>query len=93
MAQEDDLYKEFRDVWQDCNHRQEFEHDLINRKTTWSLTGQTILFAAYGVTLGSNLTNKSAEFRGVIEDYAKPGRIRNRGTLVLNVERPSDTPH
>ena len=28
-----------------------------------------------------------------MEDYAKPGRIRNRGTLVLNVERPSDTPH
>ena len=40
-------------MWQDQNHRQEFEHDLLNRKTTWGLTGQTILFAAYGVTLGT----------------------------------------
>lgn len=44
-------YPNSRDVWQDYNHRQEFEHDLINRKTTWGLTSQTILFAAYGVTL------------------------------------------
>ncbi|WP_133251942.1 hypothetical protein [Actinomycetospora cinnamomea] len=29
----------------------EFEHDLINRKITWLLTSQTILFAALGLTL------------------------------------------
>jgi hypothetical protein len=43
---------EYRDIWDDHNHRQEFEHNLINRKTTWSLTAQTLLFAAYGVVLG-----------------------------------------
>jgi hypothetical protein len=28
----------------------------------------------------------------LIEDYAKPGRIRNRRTLVLDIEKPGDTP-
>lgn len=50
-------YARNRDVWQDYNARQEFEHDLINRKTTWWMTAQTILFAAYGVTLRGDLTN------------------------------------
>jgi len=59
MTQTDDSYKKSRDVWDDWNHRQEFEHDLINRKTSWLLTGQTILFAAYGVTLSSNVADKS----------------------------------
>jgi hypothetical protein len=53
MTQANYRYQESRDVWQDQNRRQEFEHDLLNRKTTWGLTGQTILFAAYGVTLGT----------------------------------------
>jgi hypothetical protein len=66
MTQTQNQYQESRDVWEDCNHRQELEHDLINRKTTWWLTGQTILFAAYGVTLGSNLVDKSIEFRKVV---------------------------
>ena len=26
------------------------------------------------------------------EDYAKPGRMRNRRTLVLDIEKPGDTP-
>jgi hypothetical protein len=55
-------YKETRDVWDDFNHRQEFEHDLINRKTTWWLTGQTILFAAYGLTLKRDFVDKSNVF-------------------------------
>ncbi len=62
----DDHYKEARDVWADSARRQEFEHDLINRKTTWSLTGQTILFAAYGVSLRSDFVDKSNEFRNVV---------------------------
>jgi hypothetical protein len=44
-------YVEMRDIWKDFNHRQEFEHELINRKTTWLLSTQAILFAAFGVTL------------------------------------------
>jgi hypothetical protein len=32
--------------------RLKFEHELINRRVTWLLTAQTILFAAYGVALG-----------------------------------------
>jgi hypothetical protein len=47
-----ETYKEMRDVWTDFNHRQEFEHGLINNKTTWLLATQSILFAAYGVTFG-----------------------------------------
>jgi hypothetical protein len=68
MTQADDQYKESRDVWDDFNHRQEFEHDLINRKTSWWLTSQTILFAAYGVTLRSDVVdeNKASEFREVV---------------------------
>jgi len=66
MTQTPDQYQERRDVWKDCNHRQEFEHDLINRKTTWWLTSQTILFAAYGVTLRSDLVDEVNEFRKVV---------------------------
>jgi hypothetical protein len=69
MTQTDYRYQESRDVWQDHNHRQEIEHDLINRKTTWGLTGQTILFAAYGVTLGtlgSGSSGKANHFREAV---------------------------
>jgi hypothetical protein len=71
MTYADNRYQESRDVWGDCNHRQEWEHDLINRKTTWWLTGQTILFAAYGVTLKSgtqksDFVDKSGEFHRVV---------------------------
>jgi hypothetical protein len=45
-----------RDVWSDHERRQEFEHELIDRKTTWLLTTQAILFAAYGVTFDSGIT-------------------------------------
>jgi hypothetical protein len=33
--------------------RLKFEHELINRRLTWLLSSQTILFAAYGVALGT----------------------------------------
>jgi Na+-translocating ferredoxin:NAD+ oxidoreductase RnfD subunit len=66
MTQTSDWYRESRDVWNDCNHRQEFEHDLINRQASWSLTGQTILFAAYGLSLRSDFVDESNEFRKVI---------------------------
>ena len=49
-------------MWEDFNHRQEWEHDLINRKTTWWLTGQTILFAAYGLTLKRDFVDMSDVF-------------------------------
>ena len=35
----------------DYAERLKFEHELINRRVTWLLTSQTILFAAYGVAL------------------------------------------
>lgn len=36
--------------------RLKFEHELINRRVTWLLTSQTILFAAYGVALDKGAT-------------------------------------
>ena len=39
---QEELFKEYSD-------RQKFEHELINRRVTWLLTSQTILFAAYGI--------------------------------------------
>lgn len=63
----DPQYKEMRDIWTDYNHRQEFEHTLIDRKTTWLLTAQALLFAAYGVTFDSkNTANTPHEFRTVV---------------------------
>jgi len=50
-ANKADRYQESRDIWKGYNDNQKFEHDLINRKATWSLTTQGLLFAAYGVTL------------------------------------------
>jgi hypothetical protein len=41
---------ESRIIWSDYRKGQEFEHELINRKATWLLTTQGLLFAAYGVT-------------------------------------------
>jgi hypothetical protein len=66
MTQTSDWYRESRDVWNDSNHRQEVEHNLINRQATWSLTGQTILFAAYGLSLTSDSVDKGNELRNVI---------------------------
>lgn len=45
-----------KELFFDYTARQKFEHELINRRVTWLLTSQTILFAAYG--LGSNKNNE-----------------------------------
>jgi hypothetical protein len=67
MAEFDRRYREMRDIWGDYNRRQEFEHELINRKTTWLLTTQTIIFAAYGITLrGKSRPDGADEFREVV---------------------------
>jgi hypothetical protein len=57
-SQVGERYREDRDIWTDYNDRQKFEHDLINRKTTWSLTAQTILLTAYGLTFTADIPNK-----------------------------------
>ncbi len=43
------------------NRRQEFEHELIDRKIRWMLTSQTILFTAYGLTLSSKIPQADAD--------------------------------
>ena len=46
-----------------------FEHDLINRRLTWLITSQTILFAAYGLSFQSRLEllPVAEHFRNVTE--------------------------
>lgn len=39
--------------------RLKFEHDLINRRLTWLLTSQSILFAALAFVLGKNMLDAS----------------------------------
>ena len=66
MVQPDD-YTAMRDVWTDFDARQVFEHGLINTKTTWMLTTQALLFAAYGVTFDTAGTDAEiAVFRYVV---------------------------
>ena len=36
---------------EEYSRRMQFEHELINRRLTWLLTAQSLLFAAYGVGL------------------------------------------
>jgi hypothetical protein len=56
-----------RMAWEDSQSRQAFEHELINRKTTWLLTTQGLLFAAYGVTFGDSVgSDAMGEFRTVV---------------------------
>jgi hypothetical protein len=67
MSNEELRYKRQRDIWADHNARQNFEHELINRKTTWLITSQTILFAAYGVTFRvTNSVDDPRDFRRVV---------------------------
>lgn len=44
--------------------RGKFEHELLNRRVTWLLTSQTILFAAYGLSISEKSDGKV--FREVI---------------------------
>jgi hypothetical protein len=63
----DPQYQEKRDIWDDYNSRQQFEHELINRKTTWLLTTQSIIFAAYGIAFRSKSKPQAAdEFRDAV---------------------------
>ncbi len=62
MDGDHDCHQESRETWRDYNDEQQFEHTLINRKTTWSLTAQGILFAAYGLTITKG-TPLASEFR------------------------------
>lgn len=57
---------EKREIWEDFNNRQQFEHDLINRKTTWGLTTQAILLAGYGVTFRTGNVDPPNAFRDVL---------------------------
>lgn len=68
MDQHDDRYRETRDIWADYNERQKFEHELLDRKTTWLIATQSILFAAYGVTFRSEGTGGEGldTFRDVV---------------------------
>lgn len=44
-------------------NKQQFEHDLINRRLTWLLTSQSILFAALALALGNDVVeNHRATF-------------------------------
>ena len=59
-----------RAIWNDYNDRQTFEHELINRTTTWLLTSQGLLFAGYGVTFtaacAGSKCNDIEKFRDVV---------------------------
>jgi len=50
-----------RAAWEDYSHRQEFEHNLIDRKVSWFLTTQSIMFAAYGLASGQAAGTESAK--------------------------------
>jgi hypothetical protein len=67
-----DKYEVMRDVWNDYNRRQDVEHELIDRKTTWLLTGESLLFTAYGVTLGLS-DNETPEHLMKIADKFRGG--------------------
>jgi Na+-translocating ferredoxin:NAD+ oxidoreductase RnfD subunit len=55
-----------RETWKDYRNGQEFEHQLIDRKTSWFLTAQTILFAAYGLSSQETPeTSLAQDFRNV----------------------------
>lgn len=52
---------------EELKERGEFEHELLNRRVTWLLTSQTILFAAYGLSFNENVNGTAVtEFRMVV---------------------------
>jgi hypothetical protein len=65
MSQLSESESDDREIWQDHIDIQSFEHELINRKTTWWLSAQALLFTAYGVTLGE-AGDESTKFREVV---------------------------
>jgi hypothetical protein len=66
MNDSERTYRAMRDIWHDYNHRQEFEHTLLDRKTTWLLATQAILFTAYGITFSKSA---AAEFPTEIDEF------------------------
>ena len=67
MADPSTRHQEMREIWNDYNDRQAFEHELIDRKTRWLLGTQAILFAAYGVTFQSESAGDVLrEFRDIV---------------------------
>ena len=53
-------------AYQEYWKRLTFEHDLINRRITWLLSSQTILFAAYGITFTLSSPKNIGIFPSVI---------------------------
>jgi hypothetical protein len=53
-------------AYQEYWKRLTFEHDLINRRITWLLSSQTILFAAYGITFTLSAAKLIGIFPSVI---------------------------
>jgi hypothetical protein len=66
----DNCERERQEAWRVLDghyERQEFEHQVIDRKTTWLLSTQAILFAAYGVTFSKGVSGETVdEFRRVV---------------------------
>lgn len=56
--------EERRHIWADFNKRQEFEHELINRKNSWLLATEGLLFTAYG--LSSRDPQSTTDFRNAV---------------------------
>jgi hypothetical protein len=60
--------EQYRQAWEDHQRRQEFEHQLIDRKTVWLLTSQSLLFAAYGLTFRDGSDADAADqFRRIVQ--------------------------
>lgn len=53
-------------LWEDHHARQQFEHQLIDRKTTWLLVTQAILFAGYSATFAQPATPSGEQVRTVL---------------------------
>ena len=49
----------YKEYW----NRLDFEHELLNRRITWLLSSQALLFAAYGLTFTGN---EAEQFRAAI---------------------------
>jgi hypothetical protein len=65
MSQAQQPRDDKREAFEDHERRQQFEHQLIDRKTTWLLATQGLLFAAYGFSSESN-TEAAKDFRPLL---------------------------
>lgn len=70
---DDDL---LRQAWQDFRTHQEFEHLLIDRKTSWLLTTQGLLLATYAITLDTSFDiDNPPPASGAVRHHPSLGRI------------------